>query len=210
MLSSIVTIDTFGGNCKQDVRGVCQQPEACVAGAPGPVGGAPAPALAGGAAVPGAGPSVGIAVVGGTPAGPNTWVLVETTTVGKRGFLVTVGCNEHIVGGIGVLTLGAGESVLIRNIDGIDPDVFRAGVAAGDARLCAVVSIPGERRKLQWRQVVERVRQIPVADWGIPGPRTTLWCCRFIDRRQGGPLEHFRFWWHMNGLSKNDWGSHTI
>ncbi|CAK0857324.1 unnamed protein product [Prorocentrum cordatum] len=78
--------------------------------------------------------------------------------------------------------------------------------AAADARLSGIVSNPaalGGRLLLQWRDAVASVAEETFVDWYIPGPRTCLWCCRCIDRRQGGPLDHFRF---TLGLSSDDYG----
>ena len=42
--------------------------------------------------------------------------------------------------------------------------------------------------------------------WYIWGPRTSFWRCKLIDRRQGGPLDHFRFWKATLELSAGDYG----
>ena len=37
----------------------------------------------------------------------------------------------------------------------------------------------------------------------------TMWCCRFIDRKNGGPMDHFRAFTHLNRLNKSDWGVYS-
>ncbi|CAK0852914.1 unnamed protein product [Prorocentrum cordatum] len=51
-----------------------------------------------------------------------------------------------------------------------------------------------------------RSDQIAFPDWAIEGPRTTLWRCRWIDRRGGGPLDHHRFFVVVHRLHKDSWG----
>ena len=43
-------------------------------------------------------------------------------------------------------------------------------------------------------------------DWAIPGPRTSEWCVRFLNRRNGGPMDHHRWWIQNHSLKPDSWG----
>jgi hypothetical protein len=77
---------------------------------------------------------------------------------------------------------------------------------AGDARILDL-SLTGEGRvRRPWRDVVDLLTVVPIGDWPIPGPRTTEWCAKFLNRRSGGPTDWHRFWQSLYKLSKDDWG----
>jgi len=88
----------------------------------------------------------------------------------------------------------------------LDVEWFKGLEAQADARLLGVDGDGSTRRKLQWRDVVAKLTELPFSDWGVQGPRTTFWCCRFIDRRGGGPTDHHRWFLYTHGLSKDSWG----
>ena len=43
----------------------------------------------------------------------------------------------------------------------------------------------GHRLRFPWRDVVEQLSEEPYVDWPLQGPRTTLLCCNFHNRRGG-------------------------
>lgn len=43
-------------------------------------------------------------------------------------------------------------------------------------------------------------------DWSLPGPRTAAWCTRFLNRRNGGPVDHHKWWVSNHGLRPDGWG----
>ena len=135
-------------------------------------------------------------------------MLIESTTAGKRGTVVTPPAGSDLRGSVGLMPLADGTWVAIRSIS--EPTLTYAGrEAAADARLMSIVanpSVPGGRLLRQWRDAVASFTEESFVDWHIPGPRTSLWCCKFIDRRQGGPLDLFRFWKSTLGLSAEDYG----
>ncbi|CAK0849158.1 unnamed protein product [Prorocentrum cordatum] len=114
------------------------------------------------------------------------WVLVESTTAGARGTAVAPPAGSVLRGSVGLMPLADGSWVAIRSISG------SAQEYAGLLR--------------QWRDAVASFTEEAFVDWHIPGPRTCLRCCKFIDRRQGGPLDHFRFWKATLGLAADDYG----
>lgn len=60
-----------------------------------------------------------------------------------------------------------------------------------------MVVIGATRELKQWREVVQAFGPVEFGDFAIPGPRTTAWCCAFLDRHSGGPRDHHR-WWKSN------------
>ena len=40
----------------------------------------------------------------------------------------------------------------------------------------------------------------------MPGPRTSAWCVRFLNRRNGGPSDHHRWWVQNHALKHDAWG----
>jgi len=185
-------------------------------GGGGPVGGGAAAAL--GAAAPAApvapvAPAVAVAapaVAAAAPLGvgpvPTGWVLVESTAVGQRGSDVQLNGTEKIEGDIGLLQDPAGW-VLVRNLQGLDRARYKAAESHGDVRMIKLnLATDGTRQLHTWHDGVKLLVQSSLAGWPIPGPRTTLWCCQFIARRQGGPMDHFRFWTSVNRLARDGWG----
>ena len=76
----------------------------------------------------------------------------------------------------------------------------------GDARVMAVQYDDTGARHRPWRDSVVKIGQVEFVDGPMLGPRTVLWCCQFVDRRGGGPLEHRRWWVSNNRLQATDFG----
>ncbi|CAK0790921.1 unnamed protein product, partial [Prorocentrum cordatum] len=204
--------------------------------APGPAPAAPAAgggaavaaALAvvpAGPAAPAAGPPAGAAPVAaaaaplaaaGAPAGPlgpnavpgadGQWVYVETTTTARRGDPVTMDGTELVRGAIGLKQDAGGSWSAIRLITTSQAS-YRGAEALADARLQPVALLSdGSRQRVQFHESVDRLREEPFPDWPLDGPRTTLWCLRFLDRKRGGAIEHFHQFASYYRLSRDDFG----
>ena len=80
--------------------------------------------------------------------------------------------------------------------------------SGGAAWLRGIVPGPTAWTRLArpWRDAVASFTEKAFADWHIPGPRSTLRCCRFISRRHDGPQGRFRFWKLTHSLSDEDFG----
>ena len=64
-----------------------------------------------------------------------------------------------------------------------------------------VSALQGVRREeRQWRDVSKEIREERIEDWNVPGPRTSSWCVRFLNRRS--PSDHR--WWTQNHALKPD------
>ncbi|CAK0864027.1 unnamed protein product, partial [Prorocentrum cordatum] len=112
-------------------------------------------------------------------------VTVETTSIGPHGRIVAPNGHEMMTGGIGVHVPAGGGAVLVRQIRSDQIDEHKGLEAAGEARILSVVSVNGLRARRPWREVVAALTEVPFPDWATEGPRTALWCCRWIDRRGG-------------------------
>ena len=135
------------------------------------------------------------------------WVAIETTPSLKRGDLVNLRGTEVIRNEVGLHHTNFGEWAAIRRLPE-DSDVlgFKGREAAADARLCNLVVIGDSRRKCDWRDVTPLFSEIAFSDWPISGPRTVLWCCKFLNRRNGGPMDHHRWFVNVHGLHKDSRG----
>jgi hypothetical protein len=78
--------------------------------------------------------------------------------------------------------------------------------ASADARLMSVTFQELGRNERIWRDVAKDVHEEAFEDWGVPGPRTTKWCVQFLNRRNGGPIDHHRWWMSNLGLQSDSWG----
>ena len=79
-------------------------------------------------------------------------------------------------------------------------------VAADDARTLSLGLVTGDRRRRPWRDVCSQLSPDKFVDWPVQGPRTSSWCCEFINRRGGGPLDHHRWWLGSLRLNSDAWG----
>jgi len=130
---------------------------------------------------------------------------VETTSAGERGDIVVLNGSEKLEGDLGLLRVGAGW-VAIRQI-AISPMVYKCAESGADIRLLGVPPrADGSRVRLAWREVVPLLVENNVSGWLLDGPRTVLWCCQFIDRKRGGPVEHYNAFISFYRLNKDDYG----
>ena len=85
-----------------------------------------------------------------------------------------------------------------------DLEEFVAAEGQYDVRVLAVRRGPGGTRSRTWREVVEDIGETPFDDFPFEGPRTVRWCVEFIGRRQGGPMDHHRWWVSSYNLPDGD------
>ena len=149
---------------------------------------------------------VALPIPAAAPAAPDEiWVRLESTAHHARGDEVRLDGTEILHGDVGLKADG-GVHYAIRKMKRGDVDKYKGSEAAADARLMGVSFQGVNRAERQWRDVSRELRQEPFEDWAIPGPRTSEWCVRFLNRRNGGPMDHHR-WWLQNHSLKNDaWG----
>ena len=87
-----------------------------------------------------------------------------------------------------------------------DPGIERE-VDDLDARVLSVERDPSGER---WRNFKDTVSELTVHQWsGFPvqGPRTALWCLRFIMQHSIHPTAHHTRWLQMTGVLNNDSGA---
>jgi len=135
------------------------------------------------------------------------WIFVESTAAGRRGERLDVSDKAKTEGDIGMDLRKEGWT-LVRRLDPKDLDAYLSLEDAVDLRLLTLPKLVGDLTVLRpWREVVAAMKEdLKIPGWPIAGPRTVLWCCQFIDRRQGGPIEHVRWFQSIHGLSKESWG----
>jgi hypothetical protein len=163
-----------------------------------------AAAMGGGLVAPGAAP-VAVAAAAVPGAVPN-WVYVETKAGFNRGAQVVLDGSEVVRGEVGLKLVGV-EWVCIRDIKVVAIAVYKGAEVAGDARLLPVKLQNMSREERTWRDVSSEVSEVAFPDWAVPGPRSTQWCVRFLNRRNGGPLDHHRWWVSNLGLKGDAWGT---
>ena len=162
--------------------------------------GPPAGAGLVGAAVGGVGAA---AAVGG--ADEEVWIRVETEAGKERGEILTMDGTEVIHGDRG-LKNEDGKMIFMKKMKRGDIDKYKGAEATGDARLLSMTFQDISRAERQWRDVSKDIKQEDFKDWSMPGPRTTEWCVRFLNRRNGGPMDHHRWWTQNHSLKPDNWG----
>ena len=162
-------------------------------------------------AAPAGAPVMGQAVVGGGDAQSRVqgdghkWIVVETEGNRRRGDEVTLDGSEIIRGSV-CLKCQDQSWFAIRRLKMEDVVKYPGREASADARLMSVTFQELSRNERIWRDVAKDVHEEPFDDWGVPGPRTTRWCVQFLNRRNGGPVDHHRWWMSNLGLQSDSWG----
>ena len=133
------------------------------------------------------------------------WVRIESEGDQLRGLEVELDGSETLHGEVGIKVTN-GRPFVIRKIRKKDIGVFKGREASADARLLGMSFQGLSRDERQWRDVSKEVTEEPFQDWSVPGPRTAQWCVRFLNRRNGGPAEHHRWWVHNHSLKPDNWG----
>ena len=133
------------------------------------------------------------------------WVRIETEGEKLRGEIVELDGTEVIHGNVGLKTAGA-ESYVIKKMKRDDVAKYKGSEASADARLLSLSFQALSRAERQWRDVSKDIREEKFEDWSVPGPRTAEWCIRFLNRRNGGPMDHHRWWMQAHGLKADSWG----
>lgn len=168
---------------------------------------------------PGGGPGVVAPIAGGAPvalpvvaAGDGgaggedyVWVRVESEAGGRRGDLAALDGTEIIHGAIG-LKPQDGIYYAIKRMKRSEVEKYKGKEASSDARLMGLTFQGLSRTERQWRDVSKEIQQETIEDWSVPGPRTSDWCIRFLNRRNGGPSDHHRWWAQNHALKPEAWG----
>jgi len=159
---------------------------------------------------PGAGGALAAPAAGvQAPAQPvddgSKWVIVETGDDRRRGDEVTLDGTEILRDTVG-LKQAVGNWYAIRKLPSNDLTLYPGREASADARLLGLTFAGTTREERQWRDVAKESHEEKIEDWGVPGPRTSSWCLKFINRRNGGPSDHHRWWVQNNGLQQDSWG----
>lgn len=133
------------------------------------------------------------------------WIVVESEGGRRRGEEVALDGSEILRGDIG---LKCQDQVwfAIRRVKLEDLVKYPGREAAADARLMSVTFQEMGRNERIWRDVAKDIHEEPFDEWGVPGPRTTKWCVQFLNRRNGGPIDHHRWWMSNLGLQSDSWG----
>lgn len=133
------------------------------------------------------------------------WVRVETKGDKIRGEIVEVDGTEIVHGKL-AFKYENGEPVVIRRMARESVDKYKGAEAIGDACLLGINFQGVTRAERQWRDVSKETQEEKFEDWGVPGPRTAQWCVRFLNRRNGGPQDHHRWWVQSHSLKPDAWG----
>ncbi|CAK0831590.1 unnamed protein product [Prorocentrum cordatum] len=172
-----------------------------------PPAAAPAPAAAAAAPLAAAAAPAGPLDPTAAPGPDGQWVYVETTTLARRRDPVVVDGTELARGAIGLKKQGADGSWTAIRLISTSQVAYRDAEASADVRLQPVVLFnDGTRQRVQFHESVDRLREESFPDWPLDGPRTTLWCLRFLDRKRGGAIEHFHQLVSYYRLSRDDFG----
>lgn len=123
----------------------------------------------------------------------------------ERGDEVTLDGSETLQGTIGLKPDG-GSWYAIKFVPTADQNKYAGREAAADARLLGVSFQGLSRVERVWRDVAKELSQEAFEDWSVPGPRTSFWCCQFLNRRNGGPTDHHKWWVTNNNLTSEMWG----
>ena len=84
---------------------------------------------------------------------------------------------------------------------------LREAAPEADARTMPVVSRKGDqKRERTWQDVCETVSEELIDDFGVKGPRTALWCIRFLQRQQMHPDDYHARFRLRHKLTPGDWG----
>ena len=94
------------------------------------------------------------------------------------------------------------DAALVRKVDegdSLDP----GGTVADpllDARVLSVQRNSAGNRHREFRNAVSEPVQSPWAGWPVSGPRTFLWCCKFMSEHALHPLAHHSRFVQLSGL----------
>lgn len=133
------------------------------------------------------------------------WLFVETANGEDRGKEVSLDNTEVIYGNVGLKKVGD-SWVAIRHVAAAEVEAYPGREASSDARLLALSFQELKRDERLWRDVAKDIKQEELSDWSVPGPRTSAWCTLFLNKRNGGPVDHHRWWVNAHGLSADAWG----
>ncbi|CAK0842885.1 unnamed protein product [Prorocentrum cordatum] len=133
--------------------------------------------------------------------GANVWMCIEAPPSGGKGMPLTSEQADEWVAMGKVVMFKRGSEVLVAK-------QVPAGEAAEepDARtLSVVLSHEGERRR-DFAAAVCGMTETTWAFWPLRGPRTVIWCLRFIVQQDHSPKARHTRWKHECNLSITDVG----
>ena len=126
--------------------------------------------------------------------------LVKTTSELKR-------IDEFAVDRINGRGVSLGRSHAMEGKDGF---LSRYGLgdtpSVPEARVLPVFTRGDGERVRTWESVCDEVAMVEFISFGVNGPRTAMWCVRFLRRQQMHPEDYHRQWRSRHGLSGVDWG----
>ncbi|CAK0819692.1 unnamed protein product, partial [Prorocentrum cordatum] len=133
--------------------------------------------------------------------GANVWMCIEAPSSGGKGMpLASDQADEWVAMGKVVMFKRGTEVLVAKQVP--------AGEASEgpDARtLSVVLSHEGERRR-EFAAAVRGMTETTWAFWPLRGPRTVLWCLRFILQQDHSPKARHARWKHECNLSISDVG----
>ena len=129
-------------------------------------------------------------------------MYVETESLHEQGSSVLLDGSEIIRAEVGL----AGTWRCIRNLGNLAANDDKGKEAACDARLMGIRLQDQKREERTWRDVTGELKEEKFDDWRVPGPRTSMWCSRFLNRRNGGCVDHHGWWVSTHQLKLESWG----
>ena len=111
------------------------------------------------------------------------WVRIEPAGEHLRGASVRFDGSEVLRGDVG-LKLVDGKWIAIRRMRQSDIADFCGAEAAADAAILGIKFQGIKREERTWRNVSHELVEEVFQDWGAPGPRTSVWCVRFLNRQR--------------------------
>ena len=133
------------------------------------------------------------------------WVWIESTEEHPRGEIIELDGSEVLQGDVGLKAEGRGH-IAIRRMLRTEVEKYKSKEASSDARHLGLSFQGVQREERQWRDVSNEIREERLEDWAVPGPLTSAWCVRFLNRRNGGPSDHHRWWVQNHALKHDAWG----
>lgn len=114
---------------------------------------------------------------------------------------------------LGKAVLGVDDGETLVFVNGADSAGWMADNSRGDAAGLVdarVMSIQRDRSGVRWRNFRDSAQLLTESEWDafpVRGPRTLLWCCKFIAEHSLHPAAHHTKWLHMTGLPGTDGGA---
>ena len=149
---------------------------------------------------------------GGVTGEVEKWYSMETKGSVKKGEALNLSAGVVTAGdkGIFVGQDGAGLefTVFMKKVLALDLPSFKKELEEEDddidARILPIRKV-GDKRVRDFKDAVGKLDQVTFEDWPVPGPRTVVWCMKFLASR-GGPAAHHQWWRTTCKLGLGDYG----